>query len=783
MKKLALIFLAYGIFAIVGHSNAFAQQMLRGTVINIETQKPVAGANVTYGDGQGTSTDGNGEFSIPCDHPLRLTVSHIAYQTVRKEIESCDESITISLQPHPYSMQNITVENRAYIEEASSIEVLNVAELKTQTGLRLESALNTVPGVQMQSRSPWGGQRITIRGYYPNAGLNTNFNGLGYQLYYNDIPVTDASGTTIMDDIDFANLGSVKIIKGPSPLYGNEIAGTVLLHTQLPQESGTALSEQLITGSNGLFRNNTSLMTKNDNMEMRITYGNQSYDSFRPHDSSKKDYLSITGNYQVSESQRLGVYFSYNNSDEQLAGNINKEAFNNEEATANPDYVNNDGGVEIESFRAGITSTHTFNSLFANKTTVFASGHTLDQNFAHGFNYYKNLNFGARTNFTFQQQLGNVGVNGQLGAFIQKSKESVDGVFIPPFISAPFLPNTSPQFPTNQQNSALNYNIFTKWEWSLPYELQLSVGGIVNVNRYGIRDMLNNGQLYNGSTLKSHKFDPTFSPSVSVLKSFGQNNSVYASITTGNTPPLLSDILAGDGSVNEGLKPEDAIQYEIGSKGNLINGKLAYKIALFDLEIKDKLATQYRNDVAYTTNVGQQQNRGVEASLSYNIIEDRNAPISLMRLWTSYTYSDFSYSDFKVYGETQSGGTEVTANYTGNAVAGVAPHMLNIGLNMRSRTGLYLNAKYRFMDETPITFNNDLYVKDYSLLNVRLGYKKELGEHFDLDAFVGSNNLTGSTYYKFLFVGQSSQALGDGYISPAPYDATFYGGLTLKYTF
>jgi len=761
---------------------AFAQQQLAGQVRDARTSEPVKGANVTYGQGKGTITDASGTFQIPCRGGVKITISHIGYRTFKKTVDNCNTSLEVTLAPLSYLMQKISVTEQADLKEAGSIGTIDKAELDRQSGLRLQSALNTLPGVQMQSRSPWGGQRITIRGYYPNAGNNANFNGLGYQLFLNNVPVTDATGTTIMDDIDFSSLGRVEVIKGPSPLYGNEIAGTVNLYSQRPDKRGTSISEQLIGGSYGLFRNNTTVMTRSDKSDLRINYGHQNYDSFRPHDASRKDYVSVLGHFQVSDKQMISAYFSYNNSDEQLAGNLSDSDFYAERAIADPNYVNNDGGVEIESYRAGITSVHSFNSYVSNKTTVFATGHTLDQNFAHGFNYHNNLNYGARMNFMYQQQFDNIRINGQLGAFIQKSDASVDGVFIPPFISPPFTSNTQPQFPTNDQNYALNYNFFTEWDVDLPRNFRISVGGVLNFNKFGIRNMLNNGSLYSGSSTKSKRFDPTFSPSISVLKSFNDQRSVYASISTGQTPPLLEDIISSDGTVNDQLSPEKAVQYELGSKGSMMNGRFSYKVALFDMEISDRLVTQYENSISYTTNAGKQQNKGVEVSAEYNILQNSMAPVSVLKVWGSYTYSDFNYDKFKVYAQNSAGNDSTAADFSGNDVAGVAPNMVNLGVDLQTSPGLYLHLTYKYMDKTPVTFDNQQYVKSYSLLNGRLGYKKDF-DHFSLDAFVGSNNLTGSTYYKFLFVGQNIGSLGDGYISPAPYKATFYGGATLTYNF
>src|SRR6201991_4369840 len=145
---------------------------------------------------------------------------------------------------------------------ARSVGMLTPADFSRNNGLSLENTLNLLPGVTMQSRSTFGGQRIIIRGY----GNNTNFNGQGVQVLLNNVPVTDATGTTILDDIDFSTLGRVEVIKGPaSSLYGSGIAGVVNLYTMKPQPDQTRITEENTFGSNGLWRNNTRIESANSN--------------------------------------------------------------------------------------------------------------------------------------------------------------------------------------------------------------------------------------------------------------------------------------------------------------------------------------------------------------------------------------------------------------------------------------------------------------------------------------------------------------------------------------
>jgi iron complex outermembrane receptor protein len=66
----------------------------------------------------------------------------------------------------------------------------------------------------------------------------------------------------------------------------------------------------------------------------------------------------------------------------------------------------------------------------------------------------------------------------------------------------------------------------------------------------------------------------------------------------------------------------------------------------------------------------------------------------------------------------------------------------------------------------------------FNLLNAKLGFRRSLSPHFDVDAFLGVNNITGTQYYYMVFVNQ----LPDAYL-PAPNKANYFGGINLKYNF
>jgi len=677
---------------------------------------------------------------------------------------------------------------------------LSTSDLNRSSGLSLQDALNLVPGVEMQNREPWGGDRIIMRGYIPNLGSAANLSvntgsGYGYMEYIDNIPVTDASGNTIMDDIDNSSLGGVQIIKGPaSPLYGSYIGGSVHLFTPIVAPGTTSVQEQVIGGSYGLFRNNTTIETATDKSSIWVNYGGQTYNGFRPNDASKDQFAEFAGNFKTSDKNTVSTYFSYNYSNQQLSGELDSDQVYGKQAIGDANYDNNFSKVTLEGFRAGVTDKYQFSSHVSNEATAFVTTRVMDQVIAHGYTDYNEGDWGGHDAFNFHFGI----VDGTVGGSFQKLNETSDGFNVSNHaLIGPFLP-TQGSYSYNQYFD-MNYNAFTQWSVKLPYQFTLIAGGSMNYSEYYIQNMANPFAV-NNPTIYGGPVTSAFTPSGSIVKAFGQNVSVYASVGMGYTPPGVSNVINSNNTIDLGLKPESAIQYELGSKGTLFNSKFDYDLAFYDLDITNRFIQEYVGGISTYTNAGEQRNMGVELSAGYNFITDKNATINQIRPWVSYTYDDAKYVTYNIYGK--KGNTDtVTVSYSGNKAVGVAPNMANAGIDFGTKMGFYIHVTYQYMDKVPFTFDNEHYMSSYSLLNGRLGYSHTFG-HFSGDVYVGVNNALGATYYTSVFFAANIQDLaqgtdphyfnvaktnigsgGDGYILPAPYMATFYGGLTLKYTF
>ncbi|MGB8375122.1 MAG: TonB-dependent receptor, partial [Salegentibacter sp.] len=213
-----------------------------------------------------------------------------------------------------------------------------------------------------------------------------------------------------------------------------------------------------------------------------------------------------------------------------------------------------------------------------------------------------------------------------------------------------------------------------------------------------------------------------------------------------------------------------------------LNDRLYYQLALFKTMFKDKFTSvavpldKMTTAYTYIANGGDQDHRGVEGLVKYTAYASDSRLFSLISPYANFTYSDFKYKHY-LYESLDSEANVVTEDYSGNAVAGTAPWVVNAGVDFFTNPGFYGNLTFSWRDAMPFTSNGENVTDPYHLLNTKLGYRHNLG-NLELDVFAGAKNITGSQYYYMVFLNQ----LPDAYL-PAPYEINYFGGLNLRYNF
>lgn len=771
---------------------SFAQNNVSGKVYDSNTNEPLKGATIHY-QGHNNTTAADGTFILDCNITKPVTVSFVGYEPYQFTIKNCGEHVSIPLVPVKVYLEAVEITatsstNKSLLSQPASITKLTSAELKRGNGLFLDDAINgNVPGVIMQRRTVAAGQQFNIRGYGNGArgtnGVNSNFDGQGYKVYLNGIPITDAEGITLMDDIDFGSVGNVEVTKGPAgSLYGLAIAGVVNLKTTRPEKGKTSIGQDAMAGSYGLQRYTTRFQMATDHSSLLVNYGNQHCDGFMSHTKSRKTFINIAGEFQATEKQHINFYAGYSNSYDERGGELTIDQYNNFDYTGNPAYIKNNAHSNIISVRGGVGHTYKFNNNFSNTTSIFASGVSNNVSSAGGWTDKAPVNYGARTSFDTRFSLSkDITLSGISGVETQHQYAQVTAYAM---VRNPLDTNGYNIVGAQRSNQVITTrttSAFSEWTLGLPADISVTAGVGVSFMEITLNDRFYIASNTTKPYYYSASYNGLVSPHVAINKVFNKTVSVYASYSKGYKAPVSTYFyIPFTGEVNKHLKSEIGNQFEIGTKGNILNDRLSYELALFYTKFTNKMtavavpnagntATLY----SYMVNGGSQDHKGGEFLAKYTVYQSGSSFVSKVRPFANFTYSDFKYKDFRIQKS-----ITLTEDYSGKAVAGVPKFTANAGIDLLMKYGLYANVTYAYKDGVAISSDGLNNATSFMLLNSKLGINTSISKHFDIDAYFGVNNITGVQYYYMVF----SNQLPDAYL-PAPHKANYFGGVNITYNF
>ena len=681
--------------------------------------------------------------------------------------------------------KKVSQERREFAKNAQSTEILSDEDLNRYNPTFIEQSLSTLAGVQVDKRSNIGGQRIVLRGY----GNDQKFNNWGVKMYWNNMPLTNAEGITLLDDVDFSYINNIEVIKGPaSTMYGGGIGGTVKFYTRPSFEKGTSISQNTMVGSYKHFQSVTQLNTSDTNYNFNVNYGHIQTDGYRPSGYGLKNFVNINGEYKLNGKQKITLFASQGYSHEKVSGQISYQDYYAGIDNGNVNYINKGAGSKIQSTRVGVGHVWEINTHLKNTTTVFYSSVNHDRIADKAFEVSTSPNIGFRTVFQHNYQWGDFTNQIDFGAEVQNSKSQISNYRFSgtnpanPIEMAPLSKGSYFKYNNNQSN----YFAVERLTYQ-PWQLTFLAGVSFNRINYDRTDLLAYQGLVAGYTNNlsfSKDFKNVATPHFALQKSW-RSHIFNISYSEGyNAPTASSAFVSGTNinTVNDDLQAEKAKMWDVSAQGVFGNTQLDYQVSLFNIEVANKLSQLNGTDsggktYSYWANTGDQKNKGFELSLGYNYSNPQSF-ITKIIPFINYSYYDFKYTHFNNNG----------TDFSGKNVVGTPKHKYTIGLDFTTKMGLYLNNTFNYLGEVYSDFGNQNLVKDFGLFNMKLGYKKSFGK-YQLDAFAMGNNLTNQRNYTFLFVGNNTNdnkagsLLSYADVNPGPSKAYFFYGLNLKYNF
>lgn len=640
--------------------------------------------------------------------------------------------------------------NRPLSEVSASIGVIHSQALTRFSNTSILPAVNTVPGVRMEERSP-GSYRFSIRG----SLLRSPFGVRNVKFYWNNLPFTDGGGNTYLNLLDFGAIESMEIIKGPgASLYGAGTGGVVLLSSPITT-AAKAVDLSLQTGSFGLFRSHTNINLLHSEKNILTFRGSfQKADGYREQTAMERISAGIDWNYVLSPNGTLSTRFLTSNLFYETPGGLTKAQFEQDPTQARPAAGPNPGAVEqkasVNNISHYLSSTyeHEWSALLL-KIGLMGSLTEFSNPTIRNYEEREERNLGSRADLQYTTNLGKMKSKFTVGAELQ--------YFYSPVNVYENLQGTKGTSEVKDELWSTNQLYFIQAELDLPKNFYLTLGGSTSFLQYDFERSLPQPTI-----TQTKNFDASFYPRLAVVKKWKESFSVFGSISKGFSPPSLTEVRPSTNNFNNALQPESGINAEIGFRGKMFSNKFTYDVTLYDFQLDETIVLQRAEDGAdYFINAGKTSQQGVEVSAHWSATTQHH---SLANVWLSYSLNDYFFEEY-----TQDGN-----NYSGNRLTGVAPNVASLGLDFSWQKGLYMNTTFQYVDHIPLNDANSEYAHYYWLLGGRLGYRNNLSG-LAFDVFAGIDNALNERYS----LGHDINAFGGRYYNAAP-TRNYYIGLTIK---
>ncbi|MVT11114.1 TonB-dependent receptor [Chitinophaga tropicalis] len=638
------------------------------------------------------------------------------------------------------------------LQVPSSSAVLTSQQLQLQQGATLLPALNTVPGVRMEERSP-GSYRLSLRG----SLLRSPFGIRNVKIYMDELPLTDAGGNTYLNLTDPGGFQAIEVLKGPDgSQFGANSGGVVRLHPAGTLADSNHIKADIQGGSYGLFHEQAGWQQQWGNYRSNIYQAYQRADGYRTNSALERYYIQTVQQWQYNTHNQLKLVGFYSDLDYRTPGGLTEaQAMADPKAArpatpALPGAVTQKAGVRNKTAFGGLVHTSRFAEHWQHVIAVYGSNTHFENPFITNFEARDENTAGVRTYITLQDQPvanTNIRLDWTTGLEWQQTGTDIDN-----------YGNNAGKRDTLQAASditARQYFYFTSITLRPGKQWVAEAALSLNYYRFRFNDAAAGG---NGRK----QFDAELMPRFSLSYLITPELAARATVSRGYSPPSIAEVRPSDNIINTSLQAETGWNYETGLRMNTRNNRYQADATLFYYKLQNAIVRNLRdNGNEFFSNAGGTKQTGIELQASAWLLQPRKtAFIRGIKLQGSYTYSHFEFSDY----------TSAGKDYSGNALTGVPRHIATGGLLLQFPAHISLYSQYTFTDRLPLNDANTAFARQYHLLQCKAGW--DINNRFTL--YAGADNLLD----QFYSLGNDLNAVGSRYYNPAP-GRNYFGGIRM----
>ena len=736
-------------------------------MIDSETGIALSNVSVSIDKNTITYTDANGFFEIK--NTGNYTFTRLGYELVNKNIET-STFIIIQLRLKPSELNEVIINSNHFATEikksVTTTNLISKKNIEKGNDINIAQVINRTPGVFMQSGA-LNTNRLTIRG----IGSRNLFGTSNIRAYFKDIPLTNGSGETNIEDFELNTISRIKIIKGAtSSVYGAGLGGTILLNPTNAYLNESSANAQFTFGSFGLLKSTLSFNHGTQKSNFKGVYSNTSSDGYRDNNNYDRQTFTLNSNHFINANNEITFLGSYVDLKAFIPSSINADDFENNPSSAAFTWQQAQGFEDSQRGIFGATWNHSYTNKLKHNTSIFTS-------FRNG---YEPRPFNILDEKTFAYGLRSK-LLGNIKLFEKDLKYTVGGEYFKDNYKSKTFENLYRDFPIGTgsvQGNELSdfkedryyFNLFFEINYQLSDKTTLVTGLNYNQTSYDLDDRFP-VSVENPDQSGNFDFDGIFSPKIGISHLLADNVSLYSNISQGFSPISLENTLLPNGQINTNLKPETGWNYEIGTRGAFFNNKLQFNLAIYRLDVRNLLvARRTAEDQFIGVNAGQTLHDGLELNLNSVIIDKENFKFNA---FFNYSLNNYKFEEF----------IDEDNDFSGNDLTGVPSEVINAGVDFSTKIGFYGNINFQHVGRQPITDSNSLFSESYNLTNLKIGYRKDISNRMTINVFYGFDNVFDTEYASQVLI----NATGFGGSLPRYFypgnPVNYYAGLNINYNF
>lgn len=658
-----------------------------------------------------------------------------------------------------------TVTIKAYLSEQpvlstpASVSVLDAAQLKIQPGNSMVSAMNTIPGIRMEERSP-GSYRLSVRG----SLLRSPFGVRDVKVYFDEIPLTDAGGNTYLNAIDVKSVQSIEVLKGPDgSLFGANTGGVVIINPANSRADSSNISAGFSTGSYGLVHENAAVQQNSAHDQFNLSQAYEAYQGYRQNSNMSRQYLQLDNKWNYAGKNQLKLLGLYSNLNYETPGGLTQAQYDANPQLARlatktiPGAIDQHIGISTKVLLGGLVNESPISSRLRNVVSVYGMHVDFANPFITNYEQRSENTYGLRTYFEYSsipKPAFNWKIN--LGLEWQQTNSGINN-----------YGNRQGVKDTAQTLDKINTNqhfIFLRYASDIYKRLHIEAALSLNYYHYRFKNLYP----LNQTAFTDRDFTPQLMPRVALSYQITDNFIWRASVSRGYSTPTTAEIRPTDNVINTALQAETGVNYETGFRLRNHDETILLDASVFSYRIQNSIVLRLHPDeTQYYVNAGGTNQPGAEVAFMAWIIRENNTRfIRGLQFNTAYTLSAYTFRDYH----------DATTDYSGNRLTGVPRQVIVSSVQIKFPQYLYLFVQHNYTAGIPLNDANTAFAPHYNLVQSKVGWRHSFNRKTFLELYAGVDNMLNEKYS----LGDDLNAVGNRYFN-ASAPRNYYAGMDVRF--